>query len=181
MTALILLREWQASQVEFWRPIKGHQGYDVSNFGRVRSYWQRAGPKVILASEPRCLTLHSVRGYLDVRITATDNRSLVHRLVASAFIPNPNHKPEVNHRSGLGVDNREGNLEWATKKENEDHARRNSLKASKISAQDALIIRDSPLSNKELGLRYGISASNARQIKAGISWKWLGPRQSECG
>lgn len=130
MTALILLSDWQKSQVEIWLPIQGFEGYDVSNFGRVRSYWQRMGGRkgfqLCMDLSPSILKfgVHK-QGYLITYLyRANEKRKtlMVHRLVAQAFIHNPNGLPEVNHITGLKSDCRSAALEWSTRATNQQHA-----------------------------------------------------------
>jgi hypothetical protein len=102
---------------EIWRKTQ-YKYYEVSNFGRVRSKKR----KEIYIMNQRV----SDNGYKQVWISDSGksyNRT-VHRLVAKAFIPNTFNKPEVNHIDGDKTNNHISNLEWATRKENENHARR---------------------------------------------------------
>lgn len=107
---------------EEWRPVKGYEGlYEVSNMGRVKSL--HYGKSRILKQ------ITNTNGYMAVDLHKDGTRSpkRVHRLVATAFIPNPHNKPEVNHKDGNKKNNTVDNLEWCTSSYNTKHAYRNGL------------------------------------------------------
>jgi hypothetical protein len=118
------------SEREIWLPIKeAKTEYAISNMGRfksldrriVRSDGQyRKYKSVIIAYHPDkddyfTYTIHLSNNPIYVKI---------HRLVATAFIPNPLNKPEVNHKNGNKRDNRAKNLEWVTEEEHREHTRK---------------------------------------------------------
>jgi hypothetical protein len=111
---------------EIWKPIDGTNGvYEVSNTGKVRSLnylGHRVVRELALCFDPK--------GYLRVALYFGEKRKTqkVHRLVAQAFIPNPDGKPEVNHKDGDKTNNHAGNLEWSTPRENVIHAYKSGLK-----------------------------------------------------
>lgn len=106
--------------MEIWKDIPNTNGqYKVSDTG-----------KVMTAKTGRILTpAIDERGYERVCLFKVDRnrRFKVHRLVASAFIPNPDGKKQVNHKDGDKRNNCVSNLEWATNEENMSHSRANGL------------------------------------------------------
>ena len=107
---------------EEWRPVKGYEGlYEVSNMGRVKSFHRH---QIIIRKQR---VDHS--GYMRVCLNkdGTCNTKLVHRLVAIAFIQNPNNYEIVNHKDGNKKNNAVDNLEWCTQSYNIKHAYHNRL------------------------------------------------------
>lgn len=102
--------------MEKWKYIFKNEEYQVSNYGNVKK-----GDKILKTSRQS-------KGYLTVKIKGTDK--LVHRLVAQAFIPNPENKPTVNHIDGDKSNNKVENLEWNTYYENNHHAIDNKLRTA---------------------------------------------------
>jgi len=120
---------------EEWRDIPGLSGsYKISNMGRVMSVGrviQRNDKARSTQSIRERILKQSIRpdGYLGVYPTVNCKKFSfqVHRLVAVSFIPNPDDKPEVNHRLGIKAFNWAIGIEWATRKENIQHAVDNGL------------------------------------------------------
>lgn len=108
---------------EVFKDILNHEGYQVSNLGRIKSLSKkikcRNGTRI---SKDRILKNNSYNGYQRIQMGKKSKHFLVHRLVALHFIPNPLNKPCVNHIDGVKDNNRVENLEWVTYSENNIHA-----------------------------------------------------------
>lgn len=159
---------------EIWRDIEGYEGhYQVSNLGRVKSLERymngRNGGKSLL-KERILKPIKNNRGYLNVNLSKNRKRknANIHRLVAKAFIPNPDNKPEVNHVDTNKKNNRADNLEWATTKENIRHAWEKGLCKPTIPPSPvdkdlnlvAIIVtsyKQGVVTQKEVADRFGIS------------------------
>lgn len=113
-------------------------------------------------------------GYRMVVLTVNHKKQypLVHRLVAMAFIPNPENKPQVNHKDGNKDNNNVNNLEWVDVKTNQLHCRDNlSPKYCKINSETANLIRkEKGLSQREIGLKYGLKHTQVGYILQNKRW-----------
>lgn len=109
--------------MEIWKDIKGYEGlYQVSNKGRVKSLnYRRIGKEGILKGRP------DKDGYLRIGLYKNKKQKpfYIHRLVAIAFLPNPNNLPQVNHKDENKENNHVENLEWCTSEYNNNYGSRN--------------------------------------------------------
>lgn len=117
--------------IEEWRPIEGYEGlYEVSSYGRVRSLdrYVRTCYEAYKLQKGKILSPAKDKfGYLKVVLNCNGKHKTinVHRLVAEAFIPNPDNFPQVNHRDEDKTNNIVDNLEWCDAKYNISYGSRN--------------------------------------------------------
>lgn len=105
---------------ELWKKVEGFPNYSVSNLGRVRNNQTN---RILIGSD--CGKGYKIgKGYSSVRlVNESEVRHMkIHRLVALAFVPNPEGKPFVNHIDGNTHNNDVSNLEWVTNQENIRHS-----------------------------------------------------------
>lgn len=165
--------------MEIWEKVKGYEGvYVVSNLGNVKRLITNKKRKEL----PLIKSINAT-GYLNVNLFkyGIQKTYRVNRLVALAFIPNLENKPQINHINGIKTDNRVENLEWVTNKENIIHAIEIGLfdsvgiknGRSKLTNIDIIEIRNSVLSVRRLGEIYNVSFTTINKIKLRKVWKHL--------
>lgn len=126
----------------------------------------------------------SGRVYFNMTFEGITKSVLVNRVVALALLPNPHNHPDVNHIDGDKANNHPSNLEWASRSENEKHAFRTGLKATrgsqnsnaKLSASEVLAIRARASEGSrigELAKSYGVSYATIKSIVEGKTWTHL--------
>ena len=166
---------------EVWKDVKGFEGlYQVSNIGNVK----RLISERVFAERLIGRTIDKY-GYVKRVLSKNgkNNHFTEHRLVAIAFIDNPNNKPAVNHINGIKIDNRVENLEWCTNKENKEHAvitgitNQKGIKhhKCKLTEEQVLEIRKIGFSQTRMSLskKYGVSRTNILGIIRGQFWKHI--------
>ncbi|MAO65071.1 MAG: hypothetical protein CL666_08725 [Balneola sp.] len=169
---------------EIWKPVKGFEYfYEISNYGRVRSYRVNNLP-LKRAKKPKILKGSVGPHYRGVAF-GRGNYFTVHTLVAKHFIPNPDNKPEVNHKDGNKLNNFYKNLEWATHQENMLHASQTGLTPNKgeqnsfaeLSKQQVIQIRDifdnSDIMIKTLAERFNVHRRTISRIVKRETWRHI--------
>lgn len=169
-----MTQQWKPPDEE-WRPVLGWEGiYEVSNRGRVR----KLGGQLLG-------TWLTQQGYVLARLSKPRELVRVHRLVAEAFVSNPDAKPFVNHLDSNRANNHYTNLEWCTQAENLRHAalagrmqrnywvgrRSPQAKPSDETASEIrAAYRNGGVSHQYLATAYGISKRSIGRIISGESY-----------
>ena len=172
--------------------VKGYEGfYEVSSLGRVRSLDRRVfNPKSGMTLRKGVVLTPNLnhKGYEYVGFNKNGVRSgllFIHRLVANAFIENPNDLPQVNHIDGNKINNSALNLEWISNIDNQKHAVNNFLKSKNDAHRDSVLTNEQVLflpklfdagMNKGMIARiYGVNRHAIMNILKGLTYRQIAP------
>ena len=161
-----------------WKQIDGFGGlYEVSTEGLIRSWHKRSKGQLVQTHE-------SQDGYRRLCLSyCGESRGFdVHRLVAEAFLPNPDTKPQVNHKDGNKANNHVSNLEWVTGSENTLHALNKHLSPqigeshsfAKLTRAQVIEIKNRLAAGeqqKSIAKDYPVTRRTVSDIKTGRKWK----------
>ncbi len=184
---------------EIWLDVEGYEGiYCVSNFGRIYSYSRteyvqskRTGGHYRYRNDSYRKPRLTNSGHLQVHLHKDGKIAphLVHRLVAKAFVPNPNNFPEVNHLDGDKTNNKSSNLEWVTRIDNALHStkilgknRGQLVGTSKLTKEDVLKIYDlldQGVKQKQIADQFSVTIFAINRINKDKNWSWLRSERKE--
>ncbi len=176
--------------MEEWKDVEGWSGlYSVSNLGNIRSE-----ERLIIGRWGKQYVKSKIlkpgidgHGYLTVNfcINGLHYTKKIHRLVANAFLPNPENKKCVNHKNGVKTDNHLGNLEWNTHSENSKHSHDIGLQIpskgeshykSKLTEKQAVFIKYRLIGNFKIihiARKFKVNPVVISGIKRKITWRHI--------
>lgn len=174
---------------EIWKDIEGYENlYQVSNLGRVKSLGNGNARNPNFQKE-RIMKARDNKGYLQVGLSkdGKKKRYQIHRLVAIAFIQNPNNLPQVNHISEDKTNNRVDNLEWCSAKYNINYGTRNKRMSESLTnnpkrSKKVICVQTGVIypSVRQVERELGFNQSNISSVCAGIyktaygfNWKYI--------
>jgi len=173
---------------EIWKTIPGFNLYEASNMGYIKTFnWKNTGREAIM--KPAL----DGSGYLRTMLKGDDGiiRTIkVHRIIAQTFIPNPENKETINHKNLIKTDNRDFNLEWATRSENLTHAYKQNARTNKGECNPCATLTDIQVleirknytfgkncrngeTKKDIAERYKTTFSVIKRITQNKTWKHL--------
>jgi hypothetical protein len=172
-------------QAEKWKDVVGLEGkYKISNLGNIKSLsrkvnWINGNKRTIKGVDKMSFYINP-QGYKSVNICGKTR--LVHRIVAQAFIPNPDNKPQVNHLDFNKLNPNANNLEWVTHIENSHYGVKHKMNlfgskigVSKLNDSEVVAIRAlfNTFNHKFTALIFRVSRRTIGNILDGKTWKHL--------